>query len=483
MSSLFSILGSTANTLQTFTKALDVSVENVSNVSTPGYTEQVQSLTALPFDPASGLVGGVAAGEIQSTRDIFAEQNVQAQNSQLGAAGQQVSSLTDLQSNFDISGATGIPAAISALSAAFSGWSVSPNDATSRQNVIQNVQDVASAFRTTAANISQIASSNQTQLAGLVGQVNGYAASVAADNAKIQAGGAGDAAVSADLYSNLENLSQVANISTINQPDGTVTVLLGGQATLVAGSQVYPIGSQLSVPATPEPTFPSAPPNAQILDSQGNDITSTVTGGELGGVLTVLNQTLPAIEGDSTQQGSLNLLAQSFADAVNGIQISSNVSDGPPVQAGAALFSYDTSNSTNAAASLTLATGATASGLAAISPANGAGNPPTAEISAGAALSLAGLATAANQVGGQSYTQLFGAIAANVGSALSTATTNQATQTSVLAQARALRSSAQGVDLNQEAVTITQLQASLNAAAKVFTVIDELTQTVINLIN
>jgi flagellar hook-associated protein 1 FlgK len=303
MSSLFSILGSTANTLQTFTKALGVSEENVANVSTPGYAEQVQSFTALPFDPSSGVIGGVAAGEIQSTRDIFAEQNVQAQNSQLGTAEQQVSSLTNLQSNFDISGTTGIPAALSALSAAFSSWSVSPNDATARQDVIQNVQDVASAFQATAANVSQIASTNQTQLTGLVGQVNGYAASIAADNAKIQAGGANDPAVSADLYSNLENLSEVANISTVNQPDGTVTVLLGGQATLVAGSQVDPISSQLSVPSTPPPTYPSAPPNAQILDSQGNDITSTVTEGQLGGVLTVLNQTLPAIEGECNATG------------------------------------------------------------------------------------------------------------------------------------------------------------------------------------
>jgi len=482
MSSLFSILGSTANTLQTFTKALGVSEENVANVSTPGYAEQVQSFTALPFDPSSGVIGGVAAGEIQSTRDIFAEQNVQAQNSQLGTAEQQVSSLTNLQSNFDISGTTGIPAALSALSAAFSSWSVSPNDATARQDVIQNVQDVASAFQATAANVSQIASTNQTQLTGLVGQVNGYAASIAADNAKIQAGGANDPAVSADLYSNLENLSEVANISTVNQPDGTVTVLLGGQATLVAGSQVDPISSQLSVPSTPPPTYPSAPPNAQILDSQGNDITSTVTEGQLGGVLTVLNQTLPAIEGSATQQGSLNQLAQSFANAVNGNQTSSNVTDGPPVQTGTALLSYDTSNATNAAASLTLATGATAAGLAAISPANATATPPTTEISNGAALSLAGLATAANQVGGQSYTQFFGTIAANVGSALSTATTNQTTQTSLLAQARALRDTAQGVDLNKEAVTITELQTSMDAASKLFTIIDDLTQTVINMI-
>jgi flagellar hook-associated protein 1 FlgK len=482
MSSLNSILSSTANTLQTLTKALAVSEENVANVSTPGYAEQVQNFTALAFDPATGLVGGVALGDIQSSRDIFAEQNVQSQTSQLGTAQQLVSSLTNLQSNFDISGTTGIPAALSALSAAFSSWSVSPNNVTDRQNVIQNIQDVASAFQATAANVSQIASANQTQLSGLVNQVNGYAANIAADNAKIQAGDRSDPAVSADIYSNLESLAGIANFTTLKQPDGTVTVLLGGQTPLVAGSVQGKIGASFSVPATPAPIYPSAPPNAQILDSQGTDITSTVTQGKLGGVLTVLNQTLPAITGDSTQQGSLNQLAESFANTVNGIQTASNVSDGPPAQAGTALFSYDTTNTTNAAASLTLAAGATAAGLAAISPANAAGTPPTTEVGNGGALSLAGLATAANQIGGQSYTQYFGAIAATVGSALSHATTGQTTQTSLLAQAQALRQTAQGVDLNQEAVTVTELQTSLQAASKVFSVIDSLTQTIINLI-
>jgi flagellar hook-associated protein 1 FlgK len=204
-----------------------------------------------------------------------------------------------------------------------------------------------------------------------------------------------------------------------------------------------------------------------------------VTQGKLGGVLTVLNQTLPAIQGDSTHQGSLNQLAESFANTVNGIQTASNVSDGPPAQAGVALFSFDTAN---AAASLTLASGATAAGLAAISPANAAGTPPTIEVGNGAALSLADLATATNQIGGQSYTQFFGAIAANVGSALSNATTGQTTQASLLAQAQALRQTAQGVDLNQEAVTVTELQTSLQAASKIFSVIDSLLQTIIDLI-
>jgi flagellar hook-associated protein 1 FlgK len=482
MSSLFAILGSTAQTLQTFTKALGVSTENIANVATPGYARQLQSFTALPFDPGTGLIGGVTTSEIQSARNLFAEANVQAQTSQLGFAQQQVTSLTNLQTDFDISGTTGIPAALNALSTAFSNWSITPNDQTARSNVMEAAQNVASAFQATSANVSQIAVANQTQAVSLVSQANGYAANIAADNAKIQSGDRNDPSISADIYNNLENLSQIANVSSLTQADGSITVSLGGQTTLVAGSQSYPLAAITSLPTVPPPTYPGAPPNTQILDSQGNDVTSKITEGQLGGVLTVLNQTLPAIEGDSTQVGSLNQLAQSFADKVNTTLSSGNVTDGPPVQTGSNLFSYDSTNATNAAASLSVASGATAAGLAAIAPADATATPPTAEVANGTALALAGLATAANGIDGQSFSQNFGNIAAGVGTALSSATTAQTEQTSLLAQAQSLRATAQGVDLNQEAVTVTELQTSIDAASKVFSVIDQLTQTIINLI-
>lgn len=478
MSSLFSILDSTANTLAAFQRALNVSQNNVSNASTPGYAAQQVDFQALPFDGGGGLTGGVSAAEIESTRNEFAEQNVRAQNSQLGTAEQQVQSLTNLQGDFDISGATGIPAALNTLSSAFSSWSVSPDDSSARQNVIQSAQSVASAFQETAANVSAVAASSGTQLGSLVDQVNGYATAIAADNQRIQAGGNGPA-VSADLNSTLESLSEVANVTTLNQPDGTVTVLLGGQTTLVAGSQQFNITANISVPSTPAPTYPSAPPNGQILDSQGRDVTATVTGGQLSGVLTVLNQTLPAIEGDATHVGSLNQLATAFADSVNGILTAGLVTDGPPAQNGGPLFSYSTSNATSAAASLTLDPTATAAGLAAIAPANAAATPATSEVSNGTALDLAALATATNQIDGQSYTQYFGSIAANVGSTLSTATSNQTLQTSLVAQARSLRDQSSAVDLNKEAVNVVELQTAYQAATKMVSVVDALSQDIL----
>jgi flagellar hook-associated protein 1 FlgK len=69
-----------------------------------------------------------------------------------------------------------------------------------------------------------------------------------------------------------------------------------------------------------------------------------------------------------------------------------------------------------------------------------------------------------------------------VGTALSAAKTGQSLQTSLVAQARSLRDQSSGVDLNQEAINVVELQTSYQAATKLLTVVDSLTQSILDLI-
>src|SRR3954452_8364074 len=100
MSNLLASLGSTAGTLAAYGRVLDVTQNNVSNASTPGYAKQRLDLHALPFDPEGGTTGGVAAGKLQSSRNEFAEQAVRTQTTGLGYQQQLSDSLTILQTNF-----------------------------------------------------------------------------------------------------------------------------------------------------------------------------------------------------------------------------------------------------------------------------------------------------------------------------------------------------------------------------------------------
>ncbi len=326
--SLFSALNSSANALTTFERAMTVSQNNVSNSSTPGFAKQSATFEALPFVEGTGETGGVQSGTAQDSRNQFAEQNVWANSSQLGQSQQESQSLSALQTSFDVSGSSGIPAALSSLYSAFSNWSTATNSASGQQQVIAAANSVATSFQTTAAQVQQAASSADSSITATLSQINTLAAQLAGDNAKILAGGS-NSGVSADIYNTLQQLSQLANISVSSDSSGTLTVMLGqGQTALVNGIHAQTLAGSIFVPQPPPPVNPNGPPTAHVLDSQKNDITAEFTGGSLSGLLNFRNQTLASIQGDGTQTGSLNQLAKTFADQVNSLLTHGYVSEG-----------------------------------------------------------------------------------------------------------------------------------------------------------
>src|SRR5476649_1624296 len=146
MSNLLSMLLNSATTLDTYGRVLETSQNNVANASTPGYAKQSMDLYALPFDPNSGTTGGVRAGDLVSSRNEYAEQAVRTQSGLLGQQQQMVTSLTSVQTVFDISGNTGIPKALNDLFQSFSAWATTPNSQTTSQTVIQRATAVAQSF-------------------------------------------------------------------------------------------------------------------------------------------------------------------------------------------------------------------------------------------------------------------------------------------------------------------------------------------------
>ena len=93
-----SLLNST-NALTVYGQVLNVIQNNISNVHTPGYVKQDQSLIALPFNPAQQTAGGVMAGPVLSARLQYLEQNVRNQQQLLGDAQQRASDLGQVGSS------------------------------------------------------------------------------------------------------------------------------------------------------------------------------------------------------------------------------------------------------------------------------------------------------------------------------------------------------------------------------------------------
>jgi flagellar hook-associated protein 1 FlgK len=477
MGTLFGTLNNTLDAIEAFQTALNVSQNNVSNASTPGYAAQVANLEALPFDPSAGVTGGVKAGPTQSTNDEYVNRAVNNQFSQQGNYAAQSSALQSIQGLFDVSGQTGIVGALNNLFQSFSAWSANPGSTSVQQGVLTAAQELAQGFQSTAASLSQTTLQLNQQLSSTVQQINQIASQIQTDNLAIlqnpdPAGGV-NAGIDAQLHSSIQSLSQLANVTVSYAPNGVATVLLGGQTPLVMGTQLDSVQTNFS--GSSGATYPGGIPNAQILDANGTDITDQISQGTLGGLLSVRNGVLPGLQGNGQQVGALNQLAQQVADRVNQVLASGTTSSG---QAGGPLFDYDATSPTDVASTLTVDPNITAGTLAAAS----AGPPPASN---GTALTLSNLGqstAAGDEINGQTIIQFLGSMAAQVGQQVSDAQTGQTVASQSLAQAQAVQTQISGVSLDAEAINVMELQKGYQAAGQMVSVIDSLAQTLLNMI-
>jgi flagellar hook-associated protein 1 FlgK len=115
MSNLLASLRSSGNALGVFQDALGTIQNNIDNSSTPGYAKQRVNLEAQPFDLAGGLAGGVAARGLDDSRNEFAEEEVRRQVNTLGRLDAQSQAVSSIEKLFDVSGTTGLPAALTQL--------------------------------------------------------------------------------------------------------------------------------------------------------------------------------------------------------------------------------------------------------------------------------------------------------------------------------------------------------------------------------
>jgi flagellar hook-associated protein 1 FlgK len=444
---LLTTLLNSGNALQVYEKEFSTIQNNIANQNTPGYADQNQTLVADSFDPSAALDGGVSAGPVLSTRSQFLEQSVRTQTTLLGTAEQQASDLQPLQSIFDLTSATGVSGSLNSFFNSFSSLSVSPNDTETRQNVITQAQSLATSFNQAAIGITTASSNVEQETGDAVGSINRIAADLASINHRYAAtpGGSSDAGLDAQVNSDLENLSEIANFTVVPTTNGQFNVYLGGQTPLVMGDQSHNISADFSTGQT------------ILQDAQGNDITSQITGGQLGAEVQENNTTLPGY------MGSLNTLAQTFADTVNtALSAGVDQNGNPPANN---LFTY---TAPNAAYTLAVTPGFTPSQVAAALPSGPGGN--------GNALAVAELATA-SAVNGFTFTQAFGNLGQQVGSDISSATGSQAEQQNLVTQAQAQRSAVSGVSLDEEAAKLLEFQQSYQAVAKVVSTLNNLTDS------
>jgi len=451
MSGLMSSLRTANSALQAFSTALGVESTNVSNSATPGFA--ALRATIQPIGNG-GLSGGTDSVTITSTGNARADAMVQAASSQAGWSSTQVAQLTPLNSTFDITGSSGVLAAFQQFSSAYANVATNPTSQPLRTIALQAANSVATAFRSAASSLGSAQAQANADVKSTVSQINNLASQIQQINVGKTSPGSENGGAETQLRNALDQLSSLVDITVQQNPNGTVNVLAGGQIPLVSGVQSFPLSLSTS--------------------ASGNQVTapgwagSTASfGGQLGSLLQVTNSTIPSILGSSTQQGSLNTLAQSFADSVNTLFTSGQNPDGTP---GTAIFTYDPSNGgANVAGSLAVDPSVTSSQLTlgTATQSNGVAN---------ALAQLAGTTDPTQQISGLSPQDYFAQIAAGIGQQLSTANSQAGVDQTNLTSAQTTRQQQSGVSLDAEAINITADQRAYEASARLVSIINQLTE-------
>lgn len=462
MSTLTSLMDMSMQALMADQSALNVTANNVSNQNTSGYTREVVNWEPTDSVTLSGSTYYVTETSDQSAisqRDLVLERRVQAQTSVVSQSSAYESALGEIEDVFGLSStstsasSTALGSAMDSYYSALSSLSASPSDSSVRQAVLSAADTLASAFNSAATQLSSISSSLDQQVGTTVGQVNTLTATIASLNKQIASISPNQDAgtLEDERQQAITQLSQYVGLNQITTENNGITLTTSSGALLVSGDQSYAMSTE-QVSGTTH----------VIAGASGEDVTSSLTGGTLGGVLQARDQELPAVT------TALDNLAYGIATQTNTQNEAGLDGNG---NAGAALFTIS-STASGAAASIAVATTDTSAIAAAATGEGTSGN--------GNALLLADLSTA-DAVGSQTASAYYSATLAQIGTAASGASTANTAQQTTLTELTTENSSISSVSLDEEASNLTQYQRSYEAAAKVITIADSIMASAINL--
>ncbi|HEV2501040.1 MAG TPA: flagellar hook-associated protein FlgK [Terriglobia bacterium] len=456
MGGLSGTLGIATNALIADQGALEVSANNIANANTPGYTrEQANLVEQAPVQIGNLLYGqGVVLQNIQSIRDPVLELRIQQETSTQGQLTSFTNGMNQVQSLFNETQGVGLQGVLSSFFNSFQSLSTDPSSVPLRQGVLTAAGNLTNAFQQASSSLTQIQQGldqNVTQDVSQVNQLTSQIAQLSGQIDSLQSLGQ-DAGTIIDQRTQLVNqLSNLVGLSVTNGASGNYTLATQDGSLLVVGNQSFNLQTQLN-PST----------GMQDIYSNGNDITTTVTKGALGGLIQARDTSIPAA------QNSLDTLAYNLSNAVN----TQNAAGFDLSGAAGGNFFTPLSGVAGAASKISVAI-TDPSKIAASSDGTAGSN--------GNALLLAGIQ---NQpvVSGQTATDYYSNLVNSVGNQVSAANTQQQAETALVQQLQNQLTSESGVSIDQEASNLVLYQNAYSASAQVAQMVNQLIQQTINMI-
>ena len=216
--------------------ALSVTGNNIANSATEGYSRQVPHLTPTQYYevlPGQYTGTGVSIYDIQRVTDEAINARLRNATGDSASYLIQQQTMSRVESAFNELTEDDISSRLNNFFAAWSQLQIQPQDVASRNVVLQNADSISNVIHELRYNLKNIHDDLNSQVKSSVAQADTLAKEIAAINGDIvatEAGRAGSASALRDQRDDmLRQLNELVNISTQEQPGGSVTVYVGNE--------------------------------------------------------------------------------------------------------------------------------------------------------------------------------------------------------------------------------------------------------------
>lgn len=289
--------------------SLAVTGHNIVNVNTPGFSRQetIQATRTPQFSGAGYIGSGTTLTDVRRIYNEFLNTQVRsstALNSDTKAYLSQINQLDSLLAG----STTGITPGLQKLFSALQTAAEDPANVPARQLALSEAEGLAKRFNTVYDRLNEQNSFINKQLSAVTDQVNQLATAIAGYNDAIAVAASNGQAPN-DLLDAREEavrkLSEFVGVSVVPQDDNTYNLFIGSGQPLVVGKQA----ARLEV--VPGQADPLRHEVQFVSGNSRQNVTSLITGGEMGGLLRYREDVL------DTSLNAVGRLALSITDQIN----------------------------------------------------------------------------------------------------------------------------------------------------------------------
>lgn len=304
------LLNTSISGLLAFQRALDTTSHNITNANTVGYSRQLpQFATRQPqFAGGSWVGSGADVTSINRAYDNFLSSQARSASSAYNQSNTYATQAARV-SNLLGDSKTGLTASMQQFVNSLQAVADTPNSIAARQTMLSQAQSLVDRMKSYDASFRDLDAQVNASIGSEADAITSLAHGIAELNNQIKTGYAQTGQAPNDLLDQrdklIDELATHVNVSVVKSNDSSVNVFIGNGQPLVVGAEAA------TVVGTPDPFDPTRKRLAMQSSVGTIDITKSLSGGTLGGVLAFRSEMLdPA-------RNTLGRLSVALADVVN----------------------------------------------------------------------------------------------------------------------------------------------------------------------